>query len=202
MKIKVFSDFNIDYFKDGADLEFVQRDFEYAIVMNCAKPALALDPKNVLGISMEPTAVLNPNVVKDYCINNVGKYICRNATGLPSIFVEHHGWIGHNWFTMDEMNEQINKADFVLSHLGCGIAREVQEAKKPTVFFCRSKERGEHFDNHQLELKSALEGRQGLRFYEHGDDLEKIIEELKDEVPSMPENKAQLVEALKVWIKG
>jgi len=105
-----------------------------------------------------------------------------------------------SWYSPDEMSHNISEADRVISHLGCGIAREVQVLNTPTLFFCRSRQRGEHFDNHQLELKEALTSRQGLWFYEDGDDIENILNNMGSEIPQSPTNTDQLIKAIKDWL--
>lgn len=104
------------------------------------------------------------------------------------------------WFSIEEMKNEIEAADVVIAHMGCGIAREVQVLGAATIFFCRSRERGEHFDNHQLELKNALSGRVGLKFFSEGDDLNQLILSMGDEGPHAPENLEQLVTAVKEWL--
>jgi UDP-N-acetylglucosamine transferase subunit ALG13 len=104
------------------------------------------------------------------------------------------------WFTQEEMQEEIKSADLVIAHMGCGIAREVQVAGRASIFFCREKKRAEHFDDHQLELKKALKGRRGLRFYSEGDELTNIIEGLGDERPTIPAAFEELLTAVKEWL--
>jgi UDP-N-acetylglucosamine transferase subunit ALG13 len=104
------------------------------------------------------------------------------------------------YYTPEKMAGFLKEVDLVLSHLGCGIAREVQEAAVPTLFMCRWKKNGEHIDDHQEELREALKNRPGLVFIDEGNDLEEISKDLLNSPPSSPEHLETLIDALKNWL--
>lgn len=66
-----------------------------------------------------------------------------------------------------EMLEHIARCDAVVAHAGVGTVLACREHGKTPVLVPREHERGEHVDDHQIELADALE-REGLAFVARG----------------------------------
>jgi len=86
------------------------------------------------------------------------------------------------WFTF-ESNERIEelyiKSDVIITHAGAGsIIRSLKNGKVPIVV-PRLKKYGEHINNHQMDIASALAKRGKIVVVENVGDLEKEIKKRK-----------------------
>lgn len=72
--------------------------------------------------------------------------------------------------SVDEMRQEIRSADVVVSHSGVGSALEILAAGKVPILVPRRSLRGEHVDDHQEQIASALHGR-GLAIMVEADKL-------------------------------
>jgi beta-1,4-N-acetylglucosaminyltransferase len=60
------------------------------------------------------------------------------------------------WATMNEMEQQIRQSRIVVAQAGAGTIITVFRANKPLVLVPRLRRYGEHYNDHQVELASAL----------------------------------------------
>lgn len=66
---------------------------------------------------------------------------------------------GHAAIPNSQMRREIREADLVIAHGGVGAALEALEAGRCPILVPRSVERGEHIDDHQLQVARELEQR-------------------------------------------
>ena len=74
----------------------------------------------------------------------------------------HPRYCGHKPFLgMDEFQQQMEKADLIITHGGCGTLLQCVRLGKVPVVMPRRKKYGEHVNDHQVQLIEALaaEGR-------------------------------------------
>ncbi|MDH4075155.1 MAG: glycosyltransferase family 28 [Acidimicrobiia bacterium] len=77
---------------------------------------------------------------------------------------------GRHLVPIDEMRRAVAEADVVVGHAGCGTTLDVLAAGRVPVLVPRRAARGEHVDDHQVELARHLE-RRGLAVVAEAADL-------------------------------
>lgn len=74
------------------------------------------------------------------------------------------------FLTFPEAEELLKTASVIISHAGIGTIIGALRAGVPIVVVPRYKKYGEHFNDHQMEIARAVEGRPGVEVvYEDGD---------------------------------
>lgn len=76
-------------------------------------------------------------------------------TGCSTYLPRHAKF--QNWFTGSEMLNHVLAAHVVVSHCAAGSAILALQNQKPLIVFPRLHQFGEHMDDHQLELATALQ---------------------------------------------
>ncbi|MBI5553661.1 MAG: glucuronosyltransferase [Candidatus Diapherotrites archaeon] len=95
----------------------------------------------------------------------------------------------------DQMKEKMLAADLIVCHGGAGIIGPALQNRKKTIIVPRRRERGEHTDNHQVELAQAAFRQFHVPFLENENELEaKIEKELESE--SLPSAGASAITGL------
>lgn len=79
------------------------------------------------------------------------------------------------WVPFDELTEAIAASDVVITHAGVGSVLGALRAGKHPVVLPRSAERGEHVDDHQLELAGMLAARNLASVALSGTDLSSLL---------------------------
>jgi UDP-N-acetylglucosamine transferase subunit ALG13 len=92
-------------------------------------------------------------------------FIQRGSTNYVPKSAEYADFIA-----FDEAERLIGEAEVVVSHAGIGTIIGSLRSGTPIVVVPRLKKYGEHFNDHQLEVCTAIEGRPGVEVvYETGD---------------------------------
>ncbi|MEM4662841.1 MAG: PssE/Cps14G family polysaccharide biosynthesis glycosyltransferase [Candidatus Diapherotrites archaeon] len=97
------------------------------------------------------------------------------------------------FLTSEEYENEIKKADVVVSHAGAGSIISALAQKKPIVLVPRLKKYGEHTDDHQVDIANALQ-RKGKAIVVN--DLKKLyiaLQEAKDFKPALRSSKKKLI---------
>jgi UDP-N-acetylglucosamine transferase subunit ALG13 len=82
------------------------------------------------------------------------------------------------WFRFvseDEIHDLYRSASVVIAHAGAGTLLTALSYGKPIVVLPRTEHRGEHNDDHQMELATALRDRPGVHPISDTDELEPAI---------------------------
>jgi UDP-N-acetylglucosamine transferase subunit ALG13 len=83
-----------------------------------------------------------------------------------------------DWFRFvseDEIHDLYRSASVVIAHAGAGTLLTALSYGKPIVVLPRTEHRGEHNDDHQMELATVLEDRPGVYPISDTDELEPAI---------------------------
>ena len=88
----------LSYYGEGKKVYITNdEDYSHVIILNTAMPDISHIPKeNVLGLAFEPIQFLN--LTKEfvgYAQKHIGKYFIGDSYNLPSVFVEHYGYMWH-----------------------------------------------------------------------------------------------------------
>jgi beta-1,4-N-acetylglucosaminyltransferase len=108
------------------------------------------------------------------------------------------------WFdftTQAQMDALCEGARVIVSHAGAGSILKALGHRKPTIIVPRRQNRGEHIDDHQLELAEALSRTGALTVAYDVDELVKLLEAAPDFVPPEP-NRGHLIEAVRQAIQA
>jgi len=72
-------------------------DYTHVIILNTAMPNICHIPKeNVIGLAFEPIIFLNlTHEFINYAETYIGKYFIGDKYNLPSVFIEHYGYMWH-----------------------------------------------------------------------------------------------------------
>lgn len=88
----------LSYYGEGKNVYITNdEDYSHVIILNTAMPNISHIPKeNVLGLAFEPIQFLNlSQEFVNYAQKYIGKYFIGDKYNLPSVFVEHYGYMWH-----------------------------------------------------------------------------------------------------------
>ncbi|WP_434529983.1 glycosyltransferase (plasmid) [Haloarcula sp. NS06] len=108
-----------------------------------------------------------------------------------------------NWFRFtdkEEIHELYRTASVVVAHAGAGTLSTALSYERPVVILPRREERGEHNDDHQTELATALSDRPGVQVVSETDELNSAIERARSESPDSVSTDRSLVQFLSGYI--
>lgn len=102
------------------------------------------------------------------------------ARATMQIGVSGHATVyakSRNFFSYDEAEEFIKKADIVVAHAGIGTLISARRWGTPLIICPRRKMYGEHFNDHQMEICSEFikNPRQGVEVALETDEIEQKI---------------------------
>lgn len=78
----------------------------------------------------------------------------------------------------NEMNELINKADYIITHAGTGSVLMPLQNNKKVIVCARLEKYGEHINDHQLDLSTIFSEEGYVLEYKENDNLDDIINKL------------------------
>jgi UDP-N-acetylglucosamine transferase subunit ALG13 len=94
----------------------------------------------------------------------VDKLVGMGSSGLKPVLIQ----VGHNagfqpahceavsFLSMEEFQKQMERADLIITHGGCGTLLSALRLGKVPVVMPRRKQYGEHVNDHQVQLVEAL----------------------------------------------
>lgn len=83
----------------------------------------------------------------------------------------------------NEMDKLIDEADFIITHGGTGSIIMPLQKNKKVIACARLNKYGEHINDHQKELVSIFNEEKYLLEFDDGDDLDKIVKQIKEFKP-------------------
>jgi UDP-N-acetylglucosamine--N-acetylmuramyl-(pentapeptide) pyrophosphoryl-undecaprenol N-acetylglucosamine transferase len=131
----------------------------------------------------------------------------KRAGDIPEKVLAQVGIGGVQWpelecvetMSFDEMRSTLKRADLVVSHGGTGSLITALRERCRTVVMPRLFERGEHYDNHQLEISEAFEKRGLVRTARSTVELREALRAVRDiEPPGATTDPQQLIQ----WLQG
>jgi beta-1,4-N-acetylglucosaminyltransferase len=103
------------------------------------------------------------------------------------------------WFTFAsqaEMEDYSRRAQIIVSHAGAGSILTALHYGKPMIVVPRRQQRGEHIDDHQLELAQALAEAGALIMVDAPEEIPAQLQAALDLTPPRPDS-SRLVAALR-----
>ena len=103
----------------------------------------------------------------------------------------------------DQALDLFRQADLVVGHCGAGTTMNAVRFRKPLVLVPRRAARGEHSDDHQMELAALFGQARGIRIVEDIRRLEETIREMlarPDERPEPTERRLGLTQAVSEFL--
>lgn len=98
-------------------------------------------------------------------------------TGFSTYVPQNCRWLKAIDFVQFE--QSMDEAEIIISHGGAGCIAGALERKKPTIVVPRLKKYGEHNNDHQLELTSALEQSGRILAVYDTKDFPQVLEEAR-----------------------
>ena len=89
-----------------------------------------------------------------------------------------------DFISYDEMEELVNKADYIITHGGTGSIVEPLKKGKKIIACARLQKYGEHVDNHQEELVSIFSEEGYILEIKNGQKLDDIMTKANDFSPN------------------
>lgn len=84
-----------------------------------------------------------------------------------------------DFISYEEMDKLVDKADIIITHGGTGSIVGPLKKHKKIIAVPRLNKYGEHVDDHQIQIVDMFADVGYIMKYDDGDDLEKIISEIK-----------------------
>lgn len=84
-----------------------------------------------------------------------------------------------DFISYEEMDKLVDKADIIITHGGTGSIVGPLKKHKKIIAVPRLNKYGEHVDDHQVQIVDMFADVGYIMKYDDGDDLEKIISEIK-----------------------
>jgi len=100
----------------------------------------------------------------------------------------------------EEIHELYRNASVVVAHAGAGTLLTALSYERPVVILPRRVERGEHNDDHQIELATALSDRPEVQVVSETDELKSAIERARSKSPSSMNMDRSLTQFLSGYI--
>lgn len=89
-----------------------------------------------------------------------------------------------DFVTYDDMEELVDKADYIITHGGTGSIVEPLKKCKKVIACARLEKYGEHVDNHQIELVSIFSEEGYILQLEEDGNLDNVMEKAKSFEPN------------------
>lgn len=107
------------------------------------------------------------------------------------------------WFRFtseEEIHELYRAATVVIAHAGAGTLLTAFSYDTPVIVVPRREQRGEHYDDHQMEIATALENHRGIQVVLETDDLKPAVERARAYSGIMALSDRSLVQFLSKYI--
>ncbi|MBR2567152.1 MAG: glycosyltransferase family 28 [Paenibacillus sp.] len=107
------------------------------------------------------------------------------------------------FLSQEEMNAYIERSRCVITHAGIGSITNCLERGKPVVVIPRRKDKGEHVDDHQLEIAKVFQERGYVAAAESQTELEKLIPAIeKMEFQPYVRQPSNLISSIKNYVNS
>lgn len=112
----------------------------------------------------------------------------------------------HKELSFEEMKQYLSRSDLVICHGGTGSIITALQAGCRTIIFPRRFARGEHYDEHQLEISRAMEARGLATIVEEEEDLASALVQARASDPKVATTDTSelalfLAERMQYWSK-
>lgn len=102
------------------------------------------------------------------------------------------------YFPREKAEQLIKNARLVISHAGIGTIICAIQFGTPIIIVPRLQRLKEHYNDHQLEIARAMEGRKGIKV---AYDIDKLKDVLNfSEIPQMGSGRAKLIQTIKSYV--
>ena len=90
-----------------------------------------------------------------------------------------------NFMSVEEFNNNIDKADLIITHAGVGTILTALNKRKKIIAAARLKEYGEHVNDHQLQIVEKFSEEGYVLPLKDFEKLDEVIEKAKDFIPNI-----------------
>jgi len=147
-------------------------------------------PQQFNRLLIELDGLVARGIIKETVVAQVGA-----STYVPQNFKTK------NFLSYSILLKNIKKSSFVITHAGAGNIIDAMTLHKKIIVVPRLKKFGEHTDNHQIELASALEKSGRVMAVYNIGDLETVISKIKKFKPKK-KDKNILAKKLESYLKN
>lgn len=122
----------------------------------------------------------------------------RAQIGHGEYVPENIDWL--RFTSEEEIHELYRNASVVVAHAGAGTLLTALSYERPVVVLPRREERGEHNDDHQIELATALSDRPKVQTISETDELKQAVERARSQSTSSTNRDQSLVRFLSGYL--
>ncbi len=103
----------------------------------------------------------------------------------------------HEFFTIDEMKENTEKADFIITHGGVGSIIDALNTKKKVLAMPRLSKYKEHINDHQIEICKKLYEEGYIEYLSVDDDIDEKLKVMQNKEYKKYESDKKYLEIIK-----